>query len=372
MNNENNQKKTWKAGFLSLGLIGGSIAMTFRKKYPDAEIVALNRSPEPLQKALETNVINYGTNVIDDHFSNCDIIFLCGPIGVNIGFLKDIRRYISPSTILTDVGSVKSDIHRAVAADLPEAAFIGGHPMAGSEKSGYDNANDHLIENAYYILTPGPNVPQELIDRYYCLVQSLGALPLILSPSDHDYITAAISHVPHMIAYTLVRLVEESDSPEQYMKLIAAGGFKDITRIASSDPVMWEHICLSNPDNIDKLLESYLCKLQELRSLIKDGKGQELRQLFAQIRDYRNSIQDAPRGPIRKIYDLHCDIIDEAGAIATIATILSTQNVSIKNIGIVHNRTYEEGALHIEFYDEHAVTTAAGLLKKHGYRIYER
>lgn len=361
-----------KVAFIGLGLIGGSIAKTIRKKFPDSFIVALNRSEAPLKEALSDKTIDIGTHEIDENFSDCDYIFLCTPVETNKFFLPRLKPYINGGTILTDAGSVKGVIHSAVREALPEAHFIGGHPMAGSEKSGYANSNDHLIENAYYILTPGNNVSSEEISRYESFVSDLGAIPLILSPENHDYVTAAVSHVPHIVAYSLVNLVRTKDTPSEYMKLIAAGGFKDITRIAGSDPTMWEQICLENRDNIIDLLKDYENILAGMRRMVEVSDGVSLHNIFDEMREYRASFSHSSAGSIKKIHDIYCDIIDEAGAIATIATILSTSGISIKNIGIIHNRTFEEGALHIEFYDDAARAKAAGILKRHNYTIYSR
>ena len=361
-----------KVGFIALGLIGGSIAKNIRRVYPDAYITALNRSSGTLDAALKEGIIDHGTLELDDSFRDCDLIFLCAPVETNIGYLKKLEPYLTENTILTDVGSVKNVIHKAVSGKLKDAVFIGGHPMAGSEKSGYKNSSDHLIENAYYILTPGENASKEHIERYEKLVKDLGAIPLVLQPSMHDRVTAAISHVPHMIAYTLVRLVEKEDSPEQYMKAIAAGGFKDITRIASSDPVMWQQICLENPEHMLELMDKYIDMLKSLRDSIGEGDGETLRETFEDAKNYRDSVQDAPLGPIKKSYVMHLDVEDEPGAIAIVATILSSHGISLKNIGIVHNRIYEEGALRIEFYDRESMALAIADLMEKGYKIFSR
>ena len=361
-----------KVAFIGLGLIGGSIAQTIRKKFPGSTIVALNRSASSLEAAKADGTIDIGTHEVDESFLGCDYIFLCTPVETNKVFLPKLKPYIGNGCILTDAGSVKGVIHRAVSELLPEAHFIGGHPMAGSEKSGYANANDHLIENAYYILTPGENSNLEELNRYESLVSALGAIPLIMSSDRHDYVTAAVSHVPHIVAYSLVNLVKQKDTPAEYMKLIAAGGFKDITRIAGSDPTMWEQICLENKDNIIELLSDYEGLLKYMRTLVENEDGNSLHNIFDEMREYRSSFSLSSAGPIKKIYDIYCDIIDEAGAIATIATILSTSGISIKNIGIIHNRTFEEGALHIEFYDENAAAKAVEILKRHNYKIYQR
>ena len=361
-----------KIGFIALGLIGGSIAKNIRKRFPDCFITALNRSESTLHSALEDGVIDHGTCTVDDSFRDCDLIFLCAPVDTNIRYLRELKPLIGKDTILTDVGSVKNMIHEAVERELPDAVFIGGHPMAGSEKSGYANSSDHLIENAYYIITPGKNALDTHVEKYEELVRELKAIPLVLKPGLHDRITAAVSHVPHMIAYTLVRLVEKEDSPENYMKAIAAGGFKDITRIASSDPTMWEQICLENPDNMLELMDKYMEIFKETRDLIAERDGDSLHGIFEEAKNYRDSIQDVPLGPIKKSYVMHMDVEDEPGAIAIVATILSAHGLSIKNIGIVHNRMYEEGALRIEFYDRESMALGIADLMEKGYKIFSR
>ena len=144
-----------------------------------------------------------------------------------------------------------------------EPYFIGGHPMTGSEKSGYANATSYLLENAYYILTPSRQMSSELVQDFKEFIHSLGAIPLLLGFEEHDYVTAAISHLPHILAATLVNLVKKLDTPEETMKTIAAGGFRDITRIASSSPVMWQEVCLANQKQILQLLDLSLIHISE-------------------------------------------------------------------------------------------------------------
>ena len=129
--------------------------------------------------------------------------------------------------------------------------------MAGSERSGFSNSSDHLLENAYYIITPGGEVALEKISDFTELISSLGAIPLVITAEEHDFITAGVSHLPHIVASALVNLVNLLDNDAQYMKMIAAGGFRDITRIASSSPVMWEQICLENQKNISTVLDEF-------------------------------------------------------------------------------------------------------------------
>ena len=184
--------------------------------------------------------------------------------------------------------------------------------------------------------------------------------------------TGTISHLPHVIAASLVGLVRDTDTEDELMKSLAAGGFKDLTRIASSSPTMWQHICVKNKDNLTRILDSYIASLKTARERIASGDEQWIYQLFDSSRNYRNSISETSSGPIKKAFAVYCDIIDEAGGIAAIATILASGGINIKNIGIVHNREFDEGVLRIEFYEEAAQEKAAELLQKFRYIVYER
>ncbi len=367
-----NMKNTGKIGFLGLGLIGGSMAKAIRQYYPSYEIIAFDKNKETLALATQESVIDVACTSIDDNFANCDYIFLCAPVSYNTAYLKQLKKYVHGDCILTDVGSVKSSIHKEVIALDMEANFIGGHPMAGSEKSGFVNSKAMLIENAYYILTPTAKVDAARVEEYRAFVESVKALPVVLSYEEHDYITGVISHLPHIIAATLVNFVKDSDSKDEIMKHLAAGGFKDITRIASSSPTMWQHICLKNEENIVAILEQYIAKLNEAKEEIAASSEHGIYSLFESSKNYRNSIPEGSSGPIKRVFAVYCDIIDEAGGIAAIATILAANNINLKNIGIVHNREFEEGVLRIEFYDENSEHKAAEVLQKYRYVVYER
>ena len=357
-------------GFIGLGLIGGSIAKALRAAYPDMRIVAYDRDKATLKLAEADGVINDSFPYIGSQFSTCDIIFLCAPVSNNDENLLELKKYLSPDALLTDVGSVKTDIHRHIREAGLEAQFIGGHPMAGSERTGYLNSKALLLENAYYILTPTESVSQEKLEMYRELVLRMNAIPLILSCDQHDYITAAVSHVPHVVSASLVNLVKDSDSKEHLMRMIAAGGFKDITRISSSSAVMWQQICLTNRDNIVKLLDNYIAELRQIREQVKEGREQEIYDFFDSARIYRDTFSNSPSGPIKKNFSLKVDIPDHAGAIAKIVDLLSKHNLSIKNIGISHNREYEEGLMFLEFYEESSHDAAFALLTANGYNVH--
>lgn len=359
-------------GFIGLGLIGGSIARALRESVPDAEIIAYDINPEMPLLAKKEGVINVAADSVDESFSDCDYIFLCAPVQRNDGNLEAVKRIMKPDCLLTDVGSVKTGIHEAVHAAGLDGRFIGGHPMAGSERVGFANSKASLLESAYYILTPTSSVPDAKLEAYRWLVAAMGAIPLVLDYRKHDYVTAAISHLPHVIAACLVNLVHDSDSEDGVMKLVAAGGFKDITRIASSSALMWQQICLSNAENISSLLSDYINHLNLFKEELDERKEDALYGRFDSARIYRDSFISASSGPIKRSYSINVDIADKSGALASIVMLLAEKGLNIKNIGITHNRESEDGVLKIEFYEEASMTTASGILGQKGYTVNMR
>ena len=369
---EEQTMKLQKIGFIGLGLIGGSIAKKIKSNHSDCEIIATARRQETITEAYEMRLISNQELLPLSSFADCDFIFLCAPVEKNLEYLRELKDVISNHTIITDVGSTKTQIHKEVIELGLEKQFIGGHPMTGSEKTGISNANIYLLENAYYIITPTKETTDEQLNDFYSFVKELGSIPMVLDYEAHDYATASISHLPHMIAYTLVNLVKDIDDENETMKTIAAGGFKDITRIASSSPVMWESICMTNQEQLLKLMDKYIISLSELREDIEKAASQTLLDKFQSAKDYRDSITVRNIKSYNKVHELFLDLADEAGGIAIIASILAFKGISIKNIGIVHNREFEEGVLHIEFYDDKSVELAAELLVEKNYIIHRR
>ena len=357
-------------GFIGLGLIGGSLAKALKAADASIRILAFDAEQDTLTRAASEGIVDVTASGIDQTFSGCDYLFLCAPVSCNEENLTTIRSILSPDCLLTDVGSVKSTTHAKITELGLDDQFIGGHPMTGSERTGYANASPRLLENAYYILTPTPKVSADKVAAYEALVNKMGAIPLILSPDRHDFVTAAISHLPHVAAAALVNLVQTSDSEEGTMRQVAAGGFKDITRIASSSPAMWQQICLSNPNNLSRLLDTYIESLQSVKEALGTQNGEALLTFFDKARTYRDSFSNASHGPIKRIYDLSLDIADRPGALAHVATLLAEAEISIKNIGITHNREIEEGSMRIEFPDEASLLHAKALLKQAGYTVY--
>ena len=355
-------------GFIGLGLIGGSIARALKKNREDIRILACDPNPQTRSLALSQLVADEALEAPGEALFDCDFVFLCAPVSCNGENLEKILPYLKESCILTDVGSVKTPIYRQVQSMGLTDRFIGGHPMTGSERVGFANSKASLLENAYYIMTPAPDVPEQKVEQFRQLVLSTGAILLQIDCERHDYVTAAVSHLPHIIASSLVNLVKGHDD-NGLMKAIAAGGFKDITRIASSSPVMWQQICLTNTDNIRSLLQDYIDALETVKGELDRRDADSLYGFFDGARLYRESFVDASSGPIKKAYTIRVTIPDETGSLAEVATLLAANSISIKNIGISHNREAEEGVLIIEFYEQAAIDKAVTLLTGQNFEV---
>ncbi len=218
-----------------------------------------------------------------------DIIFLCAPVLETEKNLQNLLFSCNYDGIITDVGSVKGKIVSIAETVGFSNCFIGGHPMAGKERFGYQSASDSLYQDAYYLLTPARDVPSEKVSFLEGLLSAIGARPMVISPDHHDVLVSAISHLPHLAAYSLVNLVKDADEKDGLMKLLAAGGFKDITRVASSSPDMWEQICMDNLDNIEDMLDRYIEILKDVQALLKDKNGPALHAFFEKAKTYRDS-----------------------------------------------------------------------------------
>lgn len=277
-----------KIGFIGLGLIGGSLAKAIRIAHNDYEIVAYDIYGKLLDNALVDGTINKACYEIGEEFYNCDFIFLCAPVTSNEENLKEIVKYVGKNTILTDVGSVKGNIHAALNKINFNGTFIGGHPMAGSEKYGYDYSDSNILKNAYYVLTPGTNVTEEKLNKYIDLVSSIGCKPTVMDKELHDTATGVISHIPHVISASLVHFLINHDNDKETMKTLAAGGFRDVTRTASSSVKMWEDICLANNEIICKLLDDYINELKDIKNTLESKDKEKIARFFSDAKEYRD------------------------------------------------------------------------------------
>ena len=282
--------KNLHIGFIGLGLIGGSIAKALRTHMSNLTITAYDINAQSLTAAFNEGVVDVIADHIDERFESCDYIFLCAPVQKNDSNLESVKAVINADCILTDVGSVKGNIHEAINKLQLDSQFIGGHPMAGSEKTGYQSSSATLLQNAFYVLTPTSSTPSFMVDTMIEVIEILNAIPIMLDATKHDNVAAAISHVPHIIASELTNMVKNNDDENEMMRRLMAGGFKDTTRIASSSPEMWQNICLTNTDSIIHFLRIYKQQIEKTLEALENKDGEYLNQLFSSAKEYRDSI----------------------------------------------------------------------------------
>jgi prephenate dehydrogenase len=360
-----------KVTIIGLGLIGGSLAQAFRAKTEIDEIIAVDSNPSTLKLALEQDIISKGLVTLDSSVYSSDIIFICTPVRQALVYIDELTPNIDDKTILTDVCSTKSEITEYVEKMQAVPCFIGGHPMAGTERSGFTNSFAHLFENAYYILTPTQGTTPEAVKAFKAVIESIGALPLIMTAEEHDRAVGNISHLPHVLASALVNLVKQSDKGSGKMLTLAAGGFRDITRIASSNPALWECIVLSNKKQLLPLMLRLNKILDKFTTSLENNCSAEIYDFFSQAQQFRDSIPDYGQGLLPAIHQLVIDVQDRPGIIGEIATILGHNNINIKNINVTNSREFEQGCLIITLSDTESVIIAFDLLIETGYKVFK-
>lgn len=333
-----------------------------------ARIVGVSRA-ETIDQALALDVIDEGWTYeqLDQALAGADLVFLCTPIGRILELLPEVARCAAPGALITDVGSTKRRIGAEASACLrPDLHFVGGHPMAGSEKAGVTAADPFLFQNAIYILVRAAVVPEDIYSAFAALLQQIGAKVLELADDVHDEVVAAISHLPQIMATSLVEMVGRMNEENSYFLSLAAGGFRDLTRIASSPfgPV-WAGICTTNADQIGAMIDRYIDVLQDLRARLEEP---SLAEDFAYASQVRNSIPRDAKGFLHTLFEIIVVAEDKPGVIAEIANALSREQININDIEIMKVREGIGGTIRLGFDAETAAERALELLNECGYQ----
>lgn len=273
------------------GLIGGSLALALKARRAVGKTIAVARSEQTLLAARELGVADETTHDLGAAVAQADLVVLATPVLTIIAQLAAIAPHLQPRCLVTDVGSTKREICRAAREGLPAAVdFVGGHPMAGSEQTGVRAARADLFEGATWVLTPTEGVRPQAVDRARRLVAATGASALLLSPEEHDELAAAVSHVPHLLAAALATQVGRLADDQAEVALMAAGGFRDLTRVAEGDPGLWRDILATNQGAAVRQMESLIETLQGLMVMLRRGDAEALREFLHQARGLRRRL----------------------------------------------------------------------------------
>jgi cyclohexadieny/prephenate dehydrogenase len=281
-----------RIALIGFGLIGGSIARAARAQGLAGEIVTTARSAKTRARVMELGVVDRVVETSAEAVKDADLVILCIPVGACGPVAEEIALYLKPGAIVSDVGSVKGAVVRDMAPFLPEGVhFIPAHPVAGTEHSGPDSGFAELFIDRWCILTPPEGVDPGAVEKLRAFWAGLGAKVEIMTPEHHDMVLAITSHLPHLIAYTIVGTADELEGVTQSEVLkFSAGGFRDFTRIAASDPTMWRDVFLTNKDAVLEMLGTFNEDLSKLTRAIRRGDGEALYEHFSRTRAIRRGI----------------------------------------------------------------------------------
>ncbi len=279
-----------KLVIIGVGLIGGSFALALRKAGLVKQITGIGRSPANMQRAVELGVIDEIASDTATALHNADLVFLAMPVGQTAATMERIAPHLHANTLITDAGSTKQDVVTAARHYLPLQNchhFIPGHPIAGAEHSGVQAAQADLYTHKHVILTPLPETSAEAVERVQQLWQACGANVSLMPADEHDRVLAATSHLPHLLAFTLMNHLNHSTNHPENLLRFAGSGFRDFTRIASSSPEMWRDICLANREALLEQIKAYQNELNSLQEMLQKHDGEALGQAFSQARGIR-------------------------------------------------------------------------------------
>lgn len=350
---------------VGVGLVGGSLGLAIRNCGTAGTVVGCDIDLKALSAARKTGAIDYGTSDIVEAVKEADIVVLSTPVETFGQLAEQMLPSLKPGAIVTDTGSTKGEIVRKLQLLISgNNEFVGGHPMTGSEKGGIRAADQYLFENAVYVLTPTEANTDSAIATITALGEAVGSNVVIMDPEEHDSIVAAVSHVPHITASSLVGTLMEISREYPAAPLLAAGGFRDTTRIAAGDPDLWLQICFSNREKVVSMLDVLCSKLMAARQYIKEGNRQELRAFLAEAREQRLKIPSRLRGILPGLFELVVTVPDRPGVIGFISVLLGKNNVNIIDIEILRVREGDGGTIRLGFQSEKERDRAEAVLKE--------
>jgi prephenate dehydrogenase len=352
---------------IGVGLIGGSLALAIKHRFPAVHIIGVDK-PKILKRALKRNVIDIAEHSVERAVCSADLVIIAAPVFAIAKLLPLVAKNTAPHTIVTDTGSVKRAIVEKAQKLFPNGNFVGGHPMAGSEFSGIDAAHPLLFQNAIYILTPTRTTNKKSLQTIAKFFTSLDARIFTIDPATHDSIIAAVSHLPQLAAVALMNTVgkRHPDSPAHLS--LAAGGFRDMTRIASSRFLMWKDILSGNQKEIGKALRLFINQLEKMAAVVKSNPSR-LSTEFKTSRNLRLHIPQSMKGFMSPLVDLSIFVEDKPGELARLTSSLAKRKINIKDMELLKVREGRGGTFRLSFENHNVSHEAARILQRAGFDV---
>lgn len=356
---------------IGLGLIGGSLALALKDAVKDVSVTGYDIISDAMNIARYRHIIDRIANNYSEAVSDADLVIIATPISRIIEVVDAIKDNLKKGAILTDVGSAKENTVTEVSRRLgSDYVFIGGHPMAGSENEGVLSAKPDLFRNAFYILTPTQDTKTEALAALHSLLSKIGAKVISISPGEHDEIVSLISHLPHIMSTSLVALVDKEQTKLKNLFKLCAGGFRDMTRIAVSNPKMWLDISFENKKEIIKAIDKYIGYLDKFKQSLNSGDTEYVRKHYNEAREARLNLPKYVEKDISKLYELMIAIPDKRGVLSEITLAISSSSINIEDISIFHSTEYTGGGiLKILVEGENAGDIAKSAIEKKGYEV---
>ena len=357
-----------KIAIIGLGVIGGSLGLAIRQNNPHVTVVGFD-SPDVLRRARTRRVTDISAPSLRSAVSDAEMVFLCTPIASILKLLPKVSRFILPDAIVTDVGSVKGVVQScANKCFASRGIFVGGHPMAGSEGSGIEYADALLFQNAVYALCPPPG-GRKNIQPLTALLKSIGAKVLTMDAREHDRVAAAISHLPQLIAVSLMYSTARKNDRNPAFLRLAAGGFRDMTRIASSPFHVWKDIISNNRDETSRALRDFEKLLAQLRRGLRQRSLSDVGKKFLRAKSFRDSIPKNTKGFLHSLHDLFVWVDDKPGTLAKLTGVLFRSGININDIELMKVREGQGGTFRLSFESGETTRLAAKSLRAKGFRV---
>lgn len=364
-------KNELKITIVGLGLMGGSLGLALvRAGYT---VSGWDQNPETVKEAYHFGAINYLPMSFKDAIAKASVVFIATPVDTIPETIESCLPYAQAGTIFSDLGSIKKSVCEGVFSFLPSSyQFVGGHPMTGSEQHGIRAADPFLFQNAAYIIIEDPRTPEKAAALIIELVESVGAQIIRLSAEEHDRIVGMVSHLPHLIAATLAKTVGDVEAVHPGTLNLAAGGFRDTTRIAIGSPKLWHGIIFGNLAPVLTAIDLFQNKLNYLKELLTSGAKFQFERFLEEARETRLQAPAKNKGFLSLLHEMVVTIEDRPGTIVDVLKYLADAGLNIKDIEILRVREGSGGTLRLALESDIAVDQGVKVLETHGFKVKKR